>query len=680
VIPPVPRPAIYKFKWARWIPALILCLGLSCSGGCAQAQGFDATGLRQPTDLAAGWLIHAGDDPAYARPEFDDSHWTPFNAQTEDLHDLFPQGRPEVVWYRLRVKVAPNQTGLALLENNIELAFEVYCNGVKLLQVGEVAPFVPHDPIAKLLLPIPDNQIRSGSVVIAVRVHISASGWAGQYPGLWSGNLTVGQESALQEHMWLLIIGGNALIWLRDLVRLAMCIGAWLLFLTQRERDEYLWLFLLVLCEIPNMLIGLFELTHTFPISWSRACLIVSLPYCYFFVRMYCSFVGHRVGWKLQIYTAGVTLAYAYLYFADLIGARSGNGLLDLIAYTPFVVLMVVILPAVMLRHVGRGKYLQGLLLIPLFLADLGFILEWLYEVGSQIPALRAKVFRLYFSIASIQAGPFTLRVIPVAETLEMLSLALIILIRSNHISRQHALLDAEIANAREIQQVILPGAVETVPGFRIESVYEPAQQVGGDFFQILPVGDNCLLLVIGDVAGKGLPAAMLVSVLVGAIRTVVQYSHVPTEVLAQLNERMIGRTHGGFSTALAALFDANGSVTIANAGHLPPYLDGREVEIPGALPLGIVSSASYQAVQLCLEPGSRFTFYSDGVIEAQNKEGELFGFERGRQISIRPVAAIVEAARQFGQQDDITVVSIERLATIETSSAPQTASILVRA
>ena len=232
--------------------------------------------------------------------------------------------------------------------------------------------------------------------------------------------------------------------------------------------------------------------------------------------------------------------------------------------------------------------------------------------------------------------------------------------------SRQQALLENELAAAREVQQVILPERAEAVPGFKVESVYQPARQVGGDFFQVLPTGEGGLLVVVGDVAGKGLPAAMLVSVLVGAIRGIAEYTKDPVELLARLNERLIGRTQGGFSTALVARIEADGSVSIANAGHLSPYLDGQEVELHGALPLGVVENATYQVTHFHLAQGSRLTFYSDGVVEAQNQNGELFGFERGRAISVQPAAAIVQAATQFGQEDDITVVTIERLANGE--------------
>jgi len=246
--------------------------------------------------------------------------------------------------------------------------------------------------------------------------------------------------------------------------------------------------------------------------------------------------------------------------------------------------------------------------------------------------------------------------------------------------SRQQALLENELAAAREVQKVILPENAEAVPGFKVESVYQPSRQVGGDFFQVLPTGDGGLLVVVGDVAGKGLPAAMLVSVLIGAIRGVAEYTKDPVELLARLNERLIGRTQGGFSTALTARIEADGSVTIANAGHLSPYLDGQEVELHGALPLGVVENATYQVTHFHLPRGSRLTFYSDGVVEAQNKDGELFGFERGRAISVQPAAAIVQAATQFGQEDDITVVTIERLANGVESTSPGAAQVLTTA
>jgi len=232
------------------------------------------------------------------------------------------------------------------------------------------------------------------------------------------------------------------------------------------------------------------------------------------------------------------------------------------------------------------------------------------------------------------------------------------------------ARLEGEMAAARQVQQLILPERGESFPGFAVESVYQPAQQVGGDFFQILPVGDGGLLVVIGDVAGKGLPAAMLVSMLVGSIRATAEDTDNPVIMLRRLHDRLVGRAFGGFATALAARIAGDGHVTIANAGHLSPYLDGREIELAGALPLGVEGGGQYETASFELGRGSRLTFYSDGVVEAQNQKGELFGFDRAKAISTEPAAAIVETAVRFGQSDDITVVTIERLTVGEASPA----------
>jgi len=252
---------------------------------------------------------------------------------------------------------------------------------------------------------------------------------------------------------------------------------------------------------------------------------------------------------------------------------------------------------------------------------------------------------------------------------------------RLRRIQNRNREIEQEMAAARSVQQILIPDELPSVPGLAVESSYLPAQQVGGDFFQVLPTKDAGLLLVVGDVSGKGLPAAMLVSVLVGAIRSTAEFTQAPAELLAHLNERLVGRAKGGgFSTAVAAFIARDGRVTIANAGHLSPYLDGKEIELSNALPLGIVSGTTYESSHFFLGKGSRLAFYSDGVVEAQNQKGELFGFQRGLEISTQSAAAIVEAARRFGQSDDITVVTIQRLGNGEDSIVSRTEPMLAPA
>jgi Stage II sporulation protein E (SpoIIE) len=220
--------------------------------------------------------------------------------------------------------------------------------------------------------------------------------------------------------------------------------------------------------------------------------------------------------------------------------------------------------------------------------------------------------------------------------------------------------LAAELAAGRAVQQLLITESAPAVPGFRIESVYKPYGEVGGDFFQIVPCVDGGLLIAVGDVSGKGMSAAMMVSLLVGALHAFVETTTSPAELLRGLNRRTVGRTGGGFITCLCAYVTQGGEMTVANAGHLAPYLSGRELTVEGGLPLGIAVEATYCESEVQLEPGDSLTFLSDGVVEARNGEGELFGFERTRDISESSVEEIAGAAQAFGQEDDITVLRLD--------------------
>jgi serine phosphatase RsbU (regulator of sigma subunit) len=212
----------------------------------------------------------------------------------------------------------------------------------------------------------------------------------------------------------------------------------------------------------------------------------------------------------------------------------------------------------------------------------------------------------------------------------------------------------------RQIQLILLPDQLDQSRYFTVECAYCPAEQVGGDFFQQIADDDGGMTLVIGDVSGKGLMAATMVSLLVGAIRAEASHGANPATLLSSLNERMMGRSRGGFTTCLAARFSSSGLMTVANAGHLPPYLNGNEMDLPGALPLGILEGAEYETTTMQLTAGDLITFMTDGVPEAQTRTGELFGFERTREVSTEPADRIAEAACSFGQSDDVTVVTAE--------------------
>jgi serine phosphatase RsbU (regulator of sigma subunit) len=151
----------------------------------------------------------------------------------------------------------------------------------------------------------------------------------------------------------------------------------------------------------------------------------------------------------------------------------------------------------------------------------------------------------------------------------------------------------------------------------------------------------------------------MLGTLIVGAAGALAQEHLDPVDMLDRLNRQLCGRTDGGFATCLCALLKPDGAITIANAGHLPPYHNGCELHSEPGLPLGIVPEATYIETRARLTPGESLTFLSDGVVEAQSPSGELFGFDRTRAISTQSAEDIAHAAQQFGQEDDITVLTV---------------------
>jgi serine phosphatase RsbU (regulator of sigma subunit) len=221
---------------------------------------------------------------------------------------------------------------------------------------------------------------------------------------------------------------------------------------------------------------------------------------------------------------------------------------------------------------------------------------------------------------------------------------------------------------------VLIPTEIPIVSGFNIQCAYKPAGHVGGDFFQIIPIAAGGLLIAIGDVSGKGMPAAMTVSLLVGTLRTLAHFTQSPSEILDAMNRRMLARSQGGFTTCLVLRVAPDSTLTVANAGHLAPYLQGAELEVINGLPLGLAEESVYPETVISLPEDAQLTLVTDGVVEARTRTGELLGFERTANLSTRPAESIAQTAQDFGQEDDITVLTLSRTPR---QAQPQTASAL---
>ncbi len=643
--------------------ALMLCLTLA-----APAQTFDATNIHQPTDLYATWLVHAGDNPSFAAPDLDDSQWTRFDA-AKPISTIYPQ-HPEIVWYRLHVKVGPRRTGLALEETNLSKAFELYANGRRILTVGSIRPFKAYDSEGLLLASIPAAATQTGTFVLAIRAYISPQDWAGQYAGFYPTNLTLGDEAALHDHIWLTVIGAHAVAWAATLISLFVSVAALLLYTAHRNHKEYLWLAfqgLITTCTFP---LNVYPLLHPYP-NWGH--LLYVVPYIlapYVSVRMYFAFVHHRISWRVNIFLAialGAAALQSVLRFAGHSTER-----LNAVLQFPLLALLAVVLPLMLLQHWRRGNREAGILLVPVLLSSLYYylvvaLLTLYFSFAGNLPVQMSLSRRLQALQDGLHVGPFLLPAETLLDILASLALALIMLLRTVRISRQQASLEAELEAAREVQQILLQDESPAIPGYTLETAYQPAQQVGGDFFQVLPTSNppGAALVLVGDVSGKGLKAAMNVSLLVGAIKILSASTSSPAAMLAGLNSGLHGRLQNGFATCLALLITPEGVCTLSTAGHPGPFLNDREVALRGSLPLGISQDAEYTETTFYVQPGDLLALYSDGLLEARCKHGELYGFDRLQTLFAgRPTAQrALEAAIDFGQDDDITVLTITRCA-----------------
>jgi len=241
--------------------------------------------------------------------------------------------------------------------------------------------------------------------------------------------------------------------------------------------------------------------------------------------------------------------------------------------------------------------------------------------------------------------------------------------------------LEQQIASARIIQESFMPQAFPTDVGGRFEVAARsiPAIHIGGDFYDFIEYDQDLLGLVIGDVSGKGVPAALYMARLVSDFRFYTRLTHDPATTLTKMNEVLVERGRRGmFVTLQYALLNlATSSVTLASGGHLPPLwvrergARAEALAILGGVPLGIVEGMAFEQQEFSLQSGDLLVFFTDGVVEAKNRKGEQFGMERLREIARRAllspqelVDAIVDSVAEFShgapQHDDITVMVLK--------------------
>jgi predicted ester cyclase len=245
------------------------------------------------------------------------------------------------------------------------------------------------------------------------------------------------------------------------------------------------------------------------------------------------------------------------------------------------------------------------------------------------------------------------------------------------------AQVDQELLVARRIQQASLPKEVPQLEGWQISPFYQPAREVGGDFYDFHLLSEGRLGVVVGDATGKGVPAALVMSTTCGMLQLAAQAleSSPPGEILEQVNEALLARIPSNmFVTCFYAIVNPNsGNLSYANAGHDLPYLrhggEAEELRARG-MPLGLMPGMGYEEKETTLAPGDGVLFYSDGLVEAHNPKGEMFGFPRLRELIAEhgEVGSLGDVllgdlssftGEGWEQEDDITLLTLRRSASL---------------
>jgi PAS domain S-box-containing protein len=239
--------------------------------------------------------------------------------------------------------------------------------------------------------------------------------------------------------------------------------------------------------------------------------------------------------------------------------------------------------------------------------------------------------------------------------------------------------IEQELQVARLIQQTLLPKSLPGLAGYDMAAYYQPAREVGGDFYDFLELEDGRLGLVIGDVSGKGVPAALVMAITRTMLHAAYRLgSPAPGEILEQVNNILHPDIPPNmFVTCLAALLDSRiGQLQYANAGHELPYVRHAsgvsELRATG-MPLGLMPNMSYEQKEIALKPGESVLLYSDGLVEAHDPRREMFGFPRMQEfVGAHPGGAsligfLLAELEQFTgeeweQEDDIALLTLQRL------------------
>jgi sigma-B regulation protein RsbU (phosphoserine phosphatase) len=609
-----------------WRGVALFCFTALCAG--AQTI-INAESGPWTAALDGAWRWHAGEDMRWASVAFNDAGWSPLRVPGP----LPPNRR---YWVRVHFQIGPTSDP-GLLLGPIAWAYDVYWDGERIGSFGDLSRlrwFVPRWQTYHL----PPNLAMPGSHVVAIRIAQIGPGIGlpTRQTQLYAGDNRVGDLAALYEAASAQMRGDFQPWLLNLLIDFGFLLAGFYFLLLAPSVSKgaaFRWFGIVLL---GRAIVVMCQFYLNYGLFWAGvwvSCL-GTIEFSYAFFRRPVPLAVRCVAWLLAALVTPVPFPYS------AITAR----------------LAVLLIPAIITIAVAAAEFRKHTL-------DAGLTLVLFAVFGAtalyNVVAVEIQVTHGIVAPIAINIAGFWVWSWDAMYLVWVPAMAMQIHKTNLRFRDERERLRGEMEAARQAQELLLPSQSIQVPGFEIDASYHPATEVGGDFFQLFPAVNDSLLVVVGDVSGKGMKAALLVSLIAGALRN--RKSDEPSYVLTELNAVLLGSSEGGFTTCCCALFAAEGAVTIANAGHLAPYRNGEEIPISPALPLGIDADAHWVGTHIELEPCDRLLWVSDGVVEARNGKRDLLGFGRAQELATRSAAEIAQAAQQFGQEDDITVVSITR-------------------
>jgi hypothetical protein len=632
--------------------AIAMFFVLLC-GTAAYGQFADASLAGGPVAITAPWHFHTGDDPAWASPDFDDSQW-PLMRIDKPWSEQGYKGYSGFAWYRIGVKLPATHEPLALAMSRIADADEIYVNGALIGTDGQMRPAPVWRYTGPSLLNIPlAPDLQGQTIDLAIRVWESPR----EAPIAETGGASLPLLGTAQDirRICRLRLDNSVLsslpFWITDFVAGLIGLFSLALFLMRHEAREYAWAALFLFCAPAiGLEIWLYRVYESkVPVGAFVLYYLIAIEAIFWFLFVW-SFVRARVD-RLFVTGIAMVLLIPVGISLSVLGHISVSHFQAVYAFARLSIGIIIFIKLVHLARKGNRD--AQLFLLPFLLSTV-------------VESIQSAMAALYWAgvvredhLVLYRGDGFIVGWDESTLLLSYFAIGTVLVLRFTRSAREEQRLSTEMESAHQVQAQLVPLQLPATPHFRFEAAYLAAGEVGGDFYQVFLQSDRGVLVAIGDVSGKGLKAAMLGSQVVGALRSLAQENLPPSQILARLNRQLIASSDGGFVTCCVARAASSGTLTLANAGHLAPYSNGVELKTDSGFPLGVVPGATYAETSVVLKPGDRLTFLSDGVVEARNAAGELFGFDRAAAISTDSADKIAHAAQAFGQDDDITVLTL---------------------